>query len=450
MITYTNRWETDGSSSTFSVSRTGIPGTSSANVSVSIGNTTPERLYYSLDPVSDANLPTVKSEIIKDSEILNNNSIISQNSVYNGNRRISIAGTNFFTFELPEIPEANSYVSTSSSITYTTDCTHTTGPISAVEVTSAGKNYTTLPAIESINSIEGVRGDLVSVSEDIGIIEKVKINDVGYDFPTDCTLKPSASLPQIINVDSFAKVENIDIISGGRGYSSAPELIFFDGKTGNQITDISTRYSLGDSSVTILSNTRGINNSTPTVLPIKNTNGVGISTVGFNTVTKDVTVTMAIGFSTSFPFEVGDQVMIENISMLVLVLLLRGYNSKDYGYKLFTLNSVTPNIGGIGSVAYNLSDDLNEGEIPGEFDPINSSGQIIAQKYFPTFEVTLSTGDYLSGEKVTTNGKEGVVQSWDRTTKTLRVLSSDDFVKGEVIRGLTSELSGVAFKSNII
>ena len=130
----------------------------------------------------------------------------------------------------------------------------------------------------------------MSVSEDIGIIEKIKIDDVGYDFPTDKTLKPSATLPQIIKVDSFAKIDTIDILSGGRGYTSAPELIFFDGKTGNQITDISTRYSLGDSSVTILSNTRGINNATPLVLPIQNTNGVGISTVGFNTVTKDVTV----------------------------------------------------------------------------------------------------------------------------------------------------------------
>ena len=443
---YTNRWETDQSSSTFSVSRTGSSGSSSASVSVAIGNTTPERLYYSLDPVSNANLPIVKSEIIKDSEILNSNSIISQNSVYNGNRRISIAGTNFFTFELPEIPEANSYVSTSSSITYTTDCTHTSGPISAVEVTSTGKNYTTLPAVESINSADGVRGDLVSFSEDIGIIEKVKINDVGYDFPSDGTLKPSASLPQIINVDSFAKVERIDIISGGRGYSSAPELLFFDGKTGNQITDISVKYALGDSSVTILSNTRGINNATPTVLPVKNSNGVGISTVGFNTVTKDVTVGLSVGFSEAFPFEVGDQVMIENISYVGVGTTTRGYNTKDYGYKLFTINSVTPNLGGIGTVTYNLSDHLGVGEIPGVFDPINSSGQIIAQKYFPTFEVLLSTGDYLSGEKVTTNGKEGVVQSWDRTTKILRVLSPDDFVNGEVIRGLTSELSGVASK----
>ena len=155
---------------------------------------------------------------------------------------------------------------------------------------------------------------------------------------------------------------------------------------------------------------------------------------------------MSVGFSTSFPFEVGDQVMIENISYVGVGTTTRGYNSKDYGYKLFTINSVTPNLGGIGTVTYNLSDHLGVGEIPGVFDPINSSGQIIAQKYFPTFEVLLSTGDYLSGEKVTTNGKEGVVQSWDRTTKTLRVLSSDDFVEGEVIKGLTSELSGVASK----
>ena len=59
------------------------------------------------------------------------------------------------------------------------------------------------------------------------------------------TLKPSASLPQIINVDSFAKVDFIDIVSGGRGYSAAPELLFFDGKTGNQITDISTEIFFG-------------------------------------------------------------------------------------------------------------------------------------------------------------------------------------------------------------
>ena len=440
----TKLWETDGSSNNFSVSRSGSVGiTTDAKVSVSIGKTTPERLYYKFDPISDGTLPKEKTEIISDIDVSQNNSIFCQNSVYNGNRRVSIAGSNFFNFEMAEVPEADSYVSTSSSITYTTDCTHTTGPISKVDVTSSGKNYTTLPSITSISTVDGVNADLVAVSNDIGTIEQVKLEDIGYDFPSDGTLKPSASLPQIIKVDSFAKIDFIDITSGGRGYSSAPDLLFFDGKTGDQITDISTEYALGDSNVTILSNTRGINNSTPSILPIRNSNGVGISTVGFNTVTKDVTVDLSVGFSASenFPFVVGDKVMIENVSIAGTD---KGYNSKDYGYKLFTLTEVTPNIGGLGSVKYNLADELTNGEVPGTIDLINSSAMIIAEKNFPVFDITLTTGDYLVGETVTTNGKDGVVQSWDRTTKTVRVLSSDSFEVGEVIKGLTSELAGIS------
>ena len=150
----TKLWETDGSSNNFSVSRSGSVGiTTDAKVSVSIGKTTPERLYYKFEPISDGTLPKEKFEIISDTEVLQNNSIFCQNSVYNGSRRISIAGTNFFNFELAEVPEADSYVSTSSSITYTTDCTHTSGPVSKVDVTSSGKNYTTLPSIISISIV---------------------------------------------------------------------------------------------------------------------------------------------------------------------------------------------------------------------------------------------------------------------------------------------------------
>ncbi len=445
---YTKLWVTDKTSGTFGISRTGKSGLSTTSkVTVSIGKTSPDRLYYRLDPIFNNDIPKEKSEIIVDTTVLNNNSIISNSSVYNGQRRISIAGTNFFTFDLYEDPESNSYVSTSSSITYTTDCTHTTGPISKVEVTSSGKNYDSLPEILSVNSVDGTKAELVSISNNIGIIEKVKLNDIGYDFPTDSTLKPSASLPQIINVDSYAKIDNININSTGRGYSYAPDLIVFDGKTGEQITDLSIGYSLGDSNVTIFSNTGGINNSTPTILPINNNNGVGISTVGFNTVTKDVTVEMSVGFSTAFPFAVGDKVIIENISVGA-ASTNRGYNSKDYGYKLFTLTNVTENIGGIGSVTYNLSNDLINGEIPGIMDLINSSGMITPEKFFPSFDVSLVTGNYLPGERVISNINgnqiEGITQSWDRTTKTLRILSNDNFVVGAKLKGLTSNLIGVA------
>jgi hypothetical protein len=440
----TSMWKSDGFSNVFSVSRSGTPGVSTnATVTVSIGQTTPQTLYYKLDPVTDNDLSEDQLQIVSDDEVVGGNQLQSKNSVYNGQRRVAIAGTNTFTFDLPEVPEKTSYVSTASSIAYTTDCIHTDGPIVRVDVTDTGKNYNILPEVSSITSINGVDADLIAKSNTIGQIEKIKINDIGYDFPTDNTLKPSATLPQIIKVDGFAKIDSIGITSGGRGYTSAPTLLAFDGETGNRITDLDLRYNLGDTEVTILRNTSGINNVVPTLLPIRNSNGVGISTVGFNTITKDVTLTMAVGFSTAFPFSVDDRVLVENISVGI-GSTAKGFNSENYDYKLFTLTSVTPNIGGIGSITYNIANDLSNGEIPGVFDPINSSGIVTPEKFFPSFDTVIEVSNYLPGEIVTTNGKEGTVQSWDRGTKTLRVLSTDDFAVNDRIRGLTSELIGVA------
>lgn len=440
---YKTIWETDISSSTFSVSRVGKSGLSSnSKVRINIGNSTPQTLYYRLDPIYEGLIPAIKTESIIDKEVINFGSINSKNSILNGQRRVSIADTNFFKFSLEDIPERTSYVSTSSSITYTTDCVDTSGPISSIQITNPGRNYETLPEIVSINSVSGDGADIIATSNNIGRIEKVKINDIGYDFPTDKTLLPSASLPQIIKINTYARFDSISILSNGRGYASAPDLIVLDGETNEQITDIDLNYSLGDNNVTILRNTKGMNNVPPTILPIRNTNGIEIDSVEFNTITKDVTVTLAVGFSTNFPFAVNDKVLIENISV-GLGTDGKGYNSENYGYKLFTLTDVTENLGGIGAtVTYNLSQDLEEGELPGNVDDINSFGIIVPEKFFPVFDVSLQNGNYLVGETVQSNGKSGIVQSWDTESKTLRVLSKDDFSVGEKIRGLTSELSG--------
>jgi hypothetical protein len=60
-----------------------------------------------------------------------------------------------------------------------------------------------------------------------------------------------------------------------------------------------------------------LNNVTPTILPIQNSNGVGIGSIRYNSTTKEVTVILSVGFSTaeSFPFAVNDKVLIENISV---------------------------------------------------------------------------------------------------------------------------------------
>ena len=93
----------------------------------------------------------------------------------------------------------------------------------------------------------------------------------------------------------------------------------------------------------------------PTIIPTNASNGVGINTVGFNTVTKDVSITLSVGFSTagSFPFSVGDKVLVEGVSVGVGTTA-RGYNSAEYDYKLFEITAVDPNIGGLGIVTYSV------------------------------------------------------------------------------------------------
>ena len=68
---YTKLWESDLSSSIFNVSRENKSGLSTTSkVSVSIGKTTPSILYYRLDPVTNNNLPKIKSEVMVDDEII--------------------------------------------------------------------------------------------------------------------------------------------------------------------------------------------------------------------------------------------------------------------------------------------------------------------------------------------------------------------------------------------
>ena len=183
----------------------------------------------------------------------------------------------------------------------------------------------------------------------------------------------------------------------------------------------------------------------PTIIPIRNSNGVGIGSISYDSVSKDVTVVLSSGFSStdSFPFKVNDRVLIENISVGI-GSTERGYNSENYGYKLFTVTSTDENIGGIGEVTYSLSeffDGTDEG--PGTFDNINSVGRIIPEKHFPTFDIRLKNNQYLKGESVKTESSKGVVSGWNPKTGILRVSSRDNFYANDIIVGSTSKTNGL-------
>ena len=436
----------------FDVTRTGRPGIDgTAKVSLVVNDDTPDRLYYRLDPVYESDdVPAEKTQISIDADVLENNTAKVLKSLYNGKHRVSTAASDSFTFTLGVTPEKSSYISSTSAanITYETTCTHARGPVTQIEIVNGGRSYFALPGVTTITSVDGRGVILEAKGNKIGRINKTRIKNIGFDFPSDKSLRPSITLPNVISIKSLKSFDAIGISSAGRGYSTAPKLLVFDGRTNERITDVDLKYELGDNQVTILRNTKGMSNTTPVILPTANTNGVGISTIGFNTTTNQVTVTLAVGFSTadSFPCEVGDKVLIENISVGI-GSTGKGFNSSAYDYKLFPIIAVDKNLGGIGAtVAYSLEGlvDTDRGEFVGKFDSFNSGGRLIPEKHFPLFDVSLKDNEFLQDEIVSSPNTSGIVESWDRKTGTLRVSTNKDFAVGEIITGQASNTQGIA------
>ena len=56
--------------------------------------------------------------------------------------------------------------------------------------------------INTITSGYGKNAVASVSSNDIGKLEKLKINNIGYNFPSDNTLRPSVGLPQIVTIES--------------------------------------------------------------------------------------------------------------------------------------------------------------------------------------------------------------------------------------------------------
>jgi hypothetical protein len=442
---FTQFYNSDGEDSIFKVEKMGSIGvTTDAKVVLTITENTLKNFYYALIPVYDNNLPESKRLIDTDTEVIGNNQIEVQSSRYNGRYNVVYNSDTTFKYNIPVIPEKQFYNSSLSKINYETTSTNATGTISKIKITNKGQNYYFLPHVTSLNSTEGKNAILEVSSNTIGKIKKTKLKDIGFNFPADFTLKPSVSIPQIIKINSLSSFDSIEVNSFGRGYTTAPKLLVLDGKTNEVVSESDLKLTLGETRVEILKNTFALNDITPKILPIQNSNGVGIFNIVFDEITKDVTVTLSVGFSVAseFPFAVNDKILIENVGILSEG---KGFNSQDYNYQLFTIKSVDPKEGGdLGSVTYNLSEFINDTEFPGVFDPSNSSGRIIPEKYFPSFKIQLKKNNYIIGETVISNSGTGIVEDWNQKTNFLTIVSKDDFKNGDLIRGFSSKTQGIA------
>ena len=444
---FTKPFYTSGYYNSFEVKNYGIIGISDdARTTIFINDKIPHNLYYKLTPVLDNNIPAEKKEISVDKDVEFNNQLVVQNSIYNGKYSIVSTSSTTFTYTLDKNPERSRYDNDSSEIKYHVNTKNSTGSIEKIKILNKGSNYYSVPSVSNIKSQEGSGAILECISNSIGEVKNVTIDNVGFEFAIDRTIRPGASLPQIIKIGSLYSFEEIGITSAGRGYSSPPKLLVFDGKTRNIVPDVDIRYNIGDTKVSIFKNAFSLNDDRPRILPIQNSNGVGISTIRYDSVTKDVTVTLSVGFSTedSFPFSVNDKILVENISVGVGSTGV-GFNSKDYNYQLFTVKSVTENRGGIGSFSYSLDGLLENNQIPGNYNPVNSvSGRVIPEKFFPIFNPVLKSNNYYINETVVSENSVGTVVGWNSKTGQLRISSKDNFSKNNIVEGLSSKAKGVA------
>ena len=469
---YTNIFDKSENSSVFEVIRTGVPGTTSdAKVQLTINENSPNRLYYNLRLIDENNLPSSKSDYYIDSEVDSNNQIIVAQSICNGRYSIVNVGSNDFTYQINTVPESLSYNSSNSILSYETESTNVLGSISKLEIINSGVNYYKLPSVGGVNSGIG-SGAIFEIDNNttIGKILSYTFEDIGFNYPADKTLRPVSKLPEIFKVEKQSKFDSIGITSYGRGYSNiAPKLLVFDGLTGEQKPEADLKIEYDTNQVTILQNVYGISDITPRILPINNVNGVGISTISFNSTTKDATLVLSQSFSlaSDFPLAVGDKFLIENINVgiastnpsgdVVIVESGIGYNSSVYDYRLFTVKSVDQNLGGVGIVTYSLDGYLNSGEVPGIFNARTSSGKIIPEKDFPVFEVNLKKTEFFNNERVVNVSDQSIngrVLNWDANNGILKVQTKTEFDNGDLIEGVSSKTRAFIskdsnFKSNI-
>ena len=434
---------TSGDTDDFNVTKTGNIGID-ADASLIIKNTgeIKKDLYYNLTPINDTLNTNVKKEIIRDKDnIFGCNSLSLTTNPLSGHQTLVGVGTTTFIFSLQVSPEKLNYVESDGVLTYSTDANNAYGPIESVLITSKGSGYKSLPGISTIVSSFGNGAILKPKSSTIGRISNVNIENIGFDYSADKTLRPQSQLPQLIEVDALASIVKVGITSVGKNYLNSPGLVVLDGLTKKRVPDIALDYELGDTEVTILQNSKNLNDVTPTIIPTSNSNGITINNLDFNEATQDVTVTIGASFSDAadYPFEVGKRVMIEGVSVGV-GSTGKGYNSENFEYTLFEIKATHPNIGGVlGTVRYGLSNIIPTGSIPGTFISALSSAKIIPESHFPIFDIKLQSNKFEIGETLISGDKKGILQSTNQQTGILKVSSPQVFKKGESLIGESSE-----------
>jgi hypothetical protein len=415
-----------------------------AKITLEINKNTPKKLYYNLIPILSLDNKNEKKEIVIDNEQVSNNQINLIRSAYNGSYNIIGISSTSFTYELDTYPESDFYSQSDADLSYKTNSISESGPISDIVVSNKGRNYKKLPNL-SINSANGEYADIVATSDNIGSINKVNLESIGYNYSIDNTIRPIINIPSVLNVSIFSVFDKIEVVDKGFSYTSNTDLAVIDGISGKIVNDTKLIYDVNNYTVNVVQNTDGISSVIPKIVPINNPNGFEVKGIVFDSDNQTVTVELKSSFSDpeDFPFNVGTKILLEGfyIEEGDPGLVIKNYNSSEFDYALFEIVSSDSNLGGIGAtITYSVADYINEGETFGQVNFSLSNARVVPEIYFPKFNVLLKKRNFITGERIYSGNKIGFIESWSPNSGTLTVATSDKFKRGDL---LTSETTSI-------
>jgi hypothetical protein len=431
---YNNEFVSIPSSNLFTLSGIGTVGVSTnAALTVNYNESLPTKLYYNLE----------KSGYISTSDIEVNNysEILFTNSVYNSNYTISGIGSTTFTISLLEKPEKLTYTQNEcDKLEYTTTTLSAKGSINKINIVSGGSGYKKLPTFIGSNSISGKDAYIIPKSKSIGNAKEVRIINEGFEYSSDKTLQPSASISPLVTIKNSNTIGIITVTDGGRGYTDSPSVIIVNSDTGEKIDSGILEAKLSGNSidsVSIIQQPKGLPETSVQLFTTNNTNGISIQQVQSSSsgIFTCFITTPTIGFSTfvPYPFSVGDKVFVEGIQKFSTEGT--GFNSEEYGYEFFTINNINT-AGVLDSVTINISGLTTNTGIAKTIQ--DSVGNIIKSTDYPTFNVTQIPSQFIVGEKLISNNTERDLKISSYENSFIKVSGTYDLSVGEIIVGKES------------
>ena len=428
---FNNEFVSTGSTSVFSVSGVGTIGVSTnASLTINYSEGLPTQLYYNLE----------KSGYIStsDKEVNNYSEILFVDSVYNSNYIISGIGSTTFTISLSKKPEKLTYTQNEcDKLQYTTTSLSAKGSINKINIISGGSGYKKLPTFIGSNSLSGKDAYITPKSTSIGNAKEVRIINEGFQYSSDKTLQPTASISPLITIKNSNTIGIVTVTNGGKGYTDAPSVIIANSSTGEKIDSGILEAKLSGNSidsVSILQQPKGLPETTVQLFTTNNTNGISIQQVQSSSsgIFTCFITTPTLGFSTA-PFSSGDKVFVEGIQKYGSEGT--GFNSEDYGYQFFTVDNYN-NAGVLDSVTIDISELTTNTGIAKTIQ--DSIGNIIKSIDYPSFNVTQIQSQFIVGEKLISNNIERDLKISSYENSFIKVSGTYELSVGEIIIGKES------------